>query len=171
MYGGNMKRILVLTGAVLLSLSLYACNQASSASQAVSEAGSLASEAASDVASVGAVAASEAESAVSEAVSEVGSAASEAASSVGAEVSSEVASAVDENTFTLDELAQYNGKDGAKAYIAVDGIVYDVTDSKAWNNGVHNGYEAGKDLSEEMRKAPHGISKLDGITPVGILAE
>ena len=34
--------------------------------------------------------------------------------------------------FTLEELAKYNGKDGNPAYVAVNGIVYDVTNNAAW---------------------------------------
>ena len=30
-----------------------------------------------------------------------------------------------EKIFTLDELKNYDGKEGRKAYIAVDGVVYD----------------------------------------------
>jgi predicted heme/steroid binding protein len=72
--------------------------------------------------------------------------------------------------FTLEELAQYNGKDGNAAYIAVDGIVYDVTKVAQWKNGNHNGYKAGKDLTEAIKtKSPHGISKLKNIKVVGKL--
>ena len=53
--------------------------------------------------------------------------------------------ASDEKIFTLDELKQYNGKDGKPAYVAVDGIVYDVSASDKWKNGDHNGFEAGND--------------------------
>ena len=74
-----------------------------------------------------------------------------------------------EMTFTLEELAAYNGKDGNSAYVAVDGIVYDVTDVSAWKNGVHNGNMAGQDVSEAIRKAPHGMSTLEGLTVVGTL--
>lgn len=71
---------------------------------------------------------------------------------------------------TLEELARFNGKDGQRAFIAVDGIIYDVTDSRAWKDGMHNGFEAGKDLTEEIKtKSPHGIGKLEGITQVGKL--
>lgn len=71
---------------------------------------------------------------------------------------------------TLEELAKYNGKDGQKAYIAVDGVIYDVTEHPAWKNGGHNGFEAGQDLTEAIRtKSPHGVSKLDGLTAVGSL--
>lgn len=69
---------------------------------------------------------------------------------------------------TLTELAEFNGKDGNKAYIAVDGIIYDVSDDPNWVNGLHNGFEAGKDLSVEIKNAsPHGVSKLEGAIKVG----
>jgi predicted heme/steroid binding protein len=54
----------------------------------------------------------------------------------------------------------------------VDGIVYDVTNVSQWKNGMHNGYEAGKDLTEEIKTiSPHGISKLKGVAIVGKLEE
>ena len=55
---------------------------------------------------------------------------------------------------TLAELAEYNGRDGRRAYIAVNGTVYDVTDSPRWENGLHPpDHQAGKDLTEELAKA------------------
>jgi predicted heme/steroid binding protein/predicted small secreted protein len=61
-------------------------------------------------------------------------------------------------TFTLEELAQYNGKNGQPAYVAVDGVVYDVTGSSMWSQGVHSSCSpnttAGNDLSEIMKQAP-----------------
>ncbi len=72
-------------------------------------------------------------------------------------------------TFTLEELATYDGQNGNPAYIAIDGTVYDVTDVPQWINGMHNGYTAGKDLTEQMQAAPHGFSKLSGLTAVGTL--
>ena len=72
---------------------------------------------------------------------------------------------------TEAELAKFNGKNGQPAYVAVDGIVYDVTNSSAWKNGDHNGYEAGKDLTKEIKTvSPHGISKLDNVIEIGKLA-
>lgn len=87
------------------------------------------------------------------------------------EVPTVVADAAAEEEFTLEELAAYNGKDGAKAYIAVDGVVYDVTDVKEWANGAHLDYEAGKDLSAEIKESSHGIAKLEGLTIVGKIVE
>lgn len=70
---------------------------------------------------------------------------------------------------TLEELMKYSGKDGNPAYIAVNGIIYDVTKSALWKNGAHNGYEAGKDLSAEINKSPHGKAVLKNIPVVGKL--
>ena len=73
---------------------------------------------------------------------------------------------------TSEELAQFNGQDGQSAYIAVDGIIYDVTNSGPWKDGLHNGYEAGKDLTQEIKNiSPHGVVKLNNVVEVGIIVE
>lgn len=82
--------------------------------------------------------------------------------------------APESKTFTADELASYTGKDGTRAYIAVDGIVYDVTDVPQWKDGGHVGgkFQAGKDYTDVLKnEAPHGISKMEGIPVVGTLVE
>ena len=78
-----------------------------------------------------------------------------------------------EVVLTIEELAAYNGKDGMPAYIAVDGVIYDVTeDIGHWQNGMHNGFSAGADLTQEVKElSPHGISKLSELTVVGKLAD
>ena len=88
------------------------------------------------------------------------------------DTSTSEAATSDQLELTLAELATYNGKDGQPAYIAVDGVVYDVTESDAWKNGKHNGFEAGKDLTEEIKnQSPHGVSKLEGVTAIGVIVE
>jgi predicted heme/steroid binding protein len=73
---------------------------------------------------------------------------------------------------TLEELSQYDGKNGNPAYIAVDGIIYDVTNVPQWKNGEHNGFSAGNDLTNEIKTiSPHGLSKLKIVPVVGKLAE
>jgi predicted heme/steroid binding protein len=72
--------------------------------------------------------------------------------------------------FTLDELKQYDGKEGRPAYIAFNGKVYDVTESFMWADGDHQGqHVAGKDLSSEMGMAPHGEETLERVKLVGVL--
>ncbi|OQQ77749.1 cytochrome B5 [Ligilactobacillus salivarius] len=74
-----------------------------------------------------------------------------------------------EKIFTLDELKNYDGKEGRKAYIAVDGVVYDVTNVAAWQGGTHHGNNAGNDVSDRIVKAPHGKPTLEKLEVVGKL--
>lgn len=73
--------------------------------------------------------------------------------------------------FTLQELATYDGEDGHKAYVAVDGKVYDVTNREGWGSGNHNGAVAGTDLTELILSSPHGKDVLSGLTVVGTLTK
>jgi predicted heme/steroid binding protein/uncharacterized membrane protein len=70
---------------------------------------------------------------------------------------------------TPETLSSYDGKEGQKAYAAVDGIIYDVTDSRMWKNGKHARHFAGMDLSSSLKQAPHGPEKLEAFTKVGAL--
>jgi predicted heme/steroid binding protein len=70
---------------------------------------------------------------------------------------------------TVEELAAYNGKDGKPAYVAVNGVIYDVTNVPAWQNGMHKGNVAGNDLTEAIKKSPHGESVLKNLPVVGKL--
>ncbi|MCR3758593.1 hypothetical protein KYB31_06230 [Clostridium felsineum] len=73
-------------------------------------------------------------------------------------------------TFTVDELKKYNGKNGNPAYVAIGGIVYDVTHADKWNNGEHQeGITAGKDLTKEIERSPHGTDVLKNLPIVGKL--
>lgn len=68
-----------------------------------------------------------------------------------------------------EDLKQYDGKDGHKAYVAVDGTVYDVTGVEAWQNGEHHGNVAGTDLSQVIPNAPHKKGVLKNLPVVGKL--
>jgi predicted heme/steroid binding protein len=70
---------------------------------------------------------------------------------------------------TLDELAAYNGKDGKPAYVAIKGVIYDVTNVPAWKNGMHKGNTAGMDLTDVITKSPHGEGVLKNLPVVGKL--
>ncbi len=70
----------------------------------------------------------------------------------------------------LDELKQYDGKDGRPAYIVYKGDIYDVTGSKLWKNGSHvNRHFAGEDLSHQLSVAPHGNDVMSRFKKVGTL--
>ena len=75
----------------------------------------------------------------------------------------------EQKEFTLEELAQYDGSNGKPSYVAIDGIVYDLSKVSTWNGGKHFGDNtAGKDLSAQF-KSCHGMSVLKNLPKVGVL--
>jgi predicted heme/steroid binding protein/YHS domain-containing protein len=81
-----------------------------------------------------------------------------------------------EKVFTAEELKKFDGKKGQPVYVAVDGVVYDLSGVKYWKGGSHmNMHEAGGDLSDDIKsRAPKGIHKggaiLSRYPKVGVLA-
>ncbi len=72
--------------------------------------------------------------------------------------------------FSKEELARYNGKNGALAYTAFKGKVYDVSRSFLWRDGSHQVlHKAGVDLTEAMEQAPHNEDLLEKFPVVGIM--
>jgi predicted heme/steroid binding protein len=79
---------------------------------------------------------------------------------------------VPKRKFTKAELSYYNGRDGRAAFIAFDGLVYDVSQSYQWRDGRHQVlHAAGTDLTREMDGAPHGADLLALFPIVGVLSE
>lgn len=71
-----------------------------------------------------------------------------------------------------EELKKHDGKEGRSAYIAYNGKIYDVTQSKYWKNGTHMlRHKAGEDLTEFLKLAPHGIEVFEGFKEVDVLEE
>ena len=78
----------------------------------------------------------------------------------------------DQLILTLEELTEFDGQDGRPAYIAVDGVVYDVSNVSSWLSGSHHGFEAGIDATEALGDAaPHSAAMLNQAKVVGIIAD
>jgi predicted heme/steroid binding protein len=74
--------------------------------------------------------------------------------------------------FTRQELAFFNGEDGAPAYLAHEGVVYDASGSFLWQRGEHQvQHRAGQDLTGALDQAPHGPDVLVRLPIVGVLAD
>jgi predicted heme/steroid binding protein len=72
--------------------------------------------------------------------------------------------------FTIKELSTYDGAGGRQAYVAVDGIVYDVSLASKWGGGTHFGLYAGKDLTSEFMGCHKGMLEILKVLPkVGVL--
>jgi predicted heme/steroid binding protein len=70
--------------------------------------------------------------------------------------------------FTSLQLRRYNGEGRTPAYIAYRGKVYDVTGSRRWRDGLHEGLHwAGFDLTEYLANAPHGEEVFERYPVVG----
>ncbi|MDD2451677.1 MAG: 2-oxoacid:acceptor oxidoreductase subunit alpha [Sulfurovum sp.] len=68
---------------------------------------------------------------------------------------------------TMDELKKYDGRNGAKAYVAYKNNIYDVTESPFWKEGQHEGVHfAGADLTAQLAGAPHGEEVFKGFPVV-----
>ena len=73
-------------------------------------------------------------------------------------------------TFSHQELASFNGRDGRPVYFAYKGRVYDASQSPLWLDGVHQDiHMAGKDLTTELPDAPHGEETMAELPVVGEL--
>lgn len=73
---------------------------------------------------------------------------------------------------TPAELYSFRGKDGAPIYFACKGLIYDATESNLWRKGSHMGkHQAGFDLTEMLKLAPHGEDPVQQLPVVGKLLE
>ena len=71
---------------------------------------------------------------------------------------------------TRGELARCNGRDGMPAYVAVDGLVYDVSKSWHWKGGKHQArHFAGMEYDACLAGSPHGPELLERCPLVGVM--
>jgi len=74
--------------------------------------------------------------------------------------------------FDVEELARYNGENGNPVYVAYQGNVYDVSESKLWRTGMHmKRHHAGRDLTTDIQSAPHEPDVLERYPKVGIIKQ
>ncbi|MCX7922255.1 MAG: hypothetical protein N3B21_09635 [Clostridia bacterium] len=65
-------------------------------------------------------------------------------------------------------MAKYNGKNGQPCYVALNGVVYDLTNMKGWKKGSHgHGILGGKDwtatfnkLAPKSHRSPEFLKKI-----------
>jgi arsenite oxidase small subunit len=70
--------------------------------------------------------------------------------------------------FTLDELRNFNGKDGKPLYLIFKGKVYNLSESKLWANGKHMGiHDFDEKLEETIKQAPHAEEVLSRFQIIG----
>ncbi len=74
--------------------------------------------------------------------------------------------------FDPKELSKFNGKEERPAYVAYQGRVIDVSQSKLWKGGLHmTRHHSGNDLTTDIRAAPHTPEVLDRYPQVGVMQE
>ncbi len=79
---------------------------------------------------------------------------------------------MEKRSFTKKELSRFDGKNGAPAFIAYKGKVYDVSQSFLWQQGMHQVlHPAGTDLTGALAEAPHGEDLLSKFPIVGKLVD
>ena len=71
---------------------------------------------------------------------------------------------------TVDDLIHFDGTRGHEAYVSYKGKIYDISESKFWENGVHfQRHKAGIDLTQMLKQAPHGEDKIFKMPLIGKL--
>jgi predicted heme/steroid binding protein len=68
-------------------------------------------------------------------------------------------------------LALRNGSDKPEIWVALKGVIYDVSTSRLWKKGMHYEHLAGQDLTDELADAPHTETVFEKFTVVGHLLD
>ena len=71
--------------------------------------------------------------------------------------------------YTKAQLALRNGQDKPQIWVAYQRLIYDVTESRLWNNGKHYEHWAGQDLTDELVDAPHSQAVFEKLKVIGLL--
>jgi predicted heme/steroid binding protein len=71
--------------------------------------------------------------------------------------------------YTIAQLALRNGQEKPEVWVALHGLIYNVTTSRLWKQGKHYEHWAGQDLTDELKDAPHTEKVFDKFTVIGKL--
>lgn len=71
--------------------------------------------------------------------------------------------------YTKSQLALRNGQDKPQIWVAYLGNIYNVTESRLWQNGKHYEHWAGQDLTDELKDAPHTETVFEKFKVIGKL--
>jgi len=72
--------------------------------------------------------------------------------------------------YTKSQLALRNGQDKPEIWVAYNGTIYDVSESRLWRKGQHYEHWAGQDLTSELKDAPHNEWVFQNFDPIGRLS-
>ncbi|WP_028296665.1 cytochrome b5 domain-containing protein [Olivibacter sitiensis] len=73
--------------------------------------------------------------------------------------------------YTTAQLAKRNGIDRTEIWVAYKGIIYDVSSSRLWLDGMHYEHWAGQDLTAELIDAPHSANVFERFETIGLLTK
>jgi predicted heme/steroid binding protein/uncharacterized membrane protein len=77
---------------------------------------------------------------------------------------------LEKRLFSESELKNFDGKEGRPAYVAIEGKVFDVSESRLWVEGRHMElHSAGEELNNSIKNAPHDTETLSRFPVVGEL--
>lgn len=71
--------------------------------------------------------------------------------------------------YSKNQLALRNGQDKLEIWVAYQGLIYEVTESRLWKNGKHYEHWAGQDLTDELADAPHTDAVFSRFKMIGVL--
>lgn len=81
--------------------------------------------------------------------------------------SNEEQARISQRLITSDELADATCQSGHECWIAVDGVVYDVSSIPSWVRGRHHGLTPGQDHTGAFLRSGHGVDALQKLKVVG----
>ena len=71
--------------------------------------------------------------------------------------------------YSKSQLALRNGQDKPQIWVAYQGLIYDLSESRLWKRGQHYEHWAGQDLTAELKDAPHTQSVFEKFEVIGTL--